>query len=52
MHSTGHFAHAYRYGLVINPNYYCLGASPHRNIDDAQSDTPFGLIEVKYLGRH
>ena len=37
----------YNCGLVVNPSYPYLGASPDGKVFDPSSTSPFGLIEIK-----
>uniref|UniRef100_A0A1X7VWY0 YqaJ viral recombinase domain-containing protein n=1 Tax=Amphimedon queenslandica TaxID=400682 RepID=A0A1X7VWY0_AMPQE len=35
-------------GVIVNPDYYCLGASPDRAVYDLSNEQePFGFLEVK-----
>ena len=34
-------------GLVVNPSFPCLGASPDGKVYDPTKKDPFGLLEIK-----
>ena len=51
MNAHGHWVKTYRCGLIVSPEHFWLGASPDRKGYDPQSDPPYGLIEVKCLGK-
>ena len=36
-------------GLVVNPKYSWLGASPNRGVYDPTSNPPYGCLEVKCI---
>ena len=41
----------YRSGLIVHEHYFWLGASPDRKMYDNQTEPPYGLVEVVYLGK-
>ena len=51
MNSIGHEVTTYRSGLVVDGRSFWLGASPYRKVIDPQNTPPYGLVEVKCLGK-
>ena len=46
--SIGHFITVESCGIVVPPNTYYMGASPEGKVTDfGDSDTPYGIFEVK-----
>ena len=51
MHSIGRKITTYRTDLVVDQRCFWLDAFPDRKVFDAQSTPPYGLVEVKCLGK-
>ena len=51
MRSNRHGVITHWSGLVVHEDYFWLGASPNRKVYDPQAAPPYGLVEVKCLGK-